>query len=269
MAYGEDVTVPLKALLQERRLHAYSAFVDEYVRCAKELRVPQHAPAKTQYYRWVAGHVRDLPRAYHCQVLEYMFPGWTAEELFGRRPRPDDTTPEFEGGDGGLLSEIAPAVDPTLLEGVWATGYVFEGTRRHADLSTITVVGDTLTSRNYPPAPRAEGHAAGHETDIEAALRGRHLMGQWRNINDRYYFGSLHLVLQPGECILDGYYTGFLSDAAVLAERWRWVRVDPDTTADVDLAALTVREPRELFEALTARSPSQGPIPLAEVTAQH
>lgn len=265
MTYGEKVTVPLKALLQERRLHAYSAFVDEYVRCAKELSVPQHAPARTQYYRWVAGQVRDLPRSYHCQVLEHMFPGWTAEELFGRHPRSDQPEPALEGGDG-LLSAIAPAVDAALLAGVWATGYVFEGTRRHADLSTITVAGQSLTSRNYPPAPRAEGYAAGHETDIEADIHGRHLMGQWRNTNDRYYFGSLHLILQPGESILDGYYTGFLSDAAILAERWRWVRVDPDTTTGIDLSTVTVREPRELFDALSAHSPFQGPIPLAAVT---
>lgn len=258
--------IPLKALLQERRLHAYSAFVDEYVRCAKELSLPQHAPAKTQYYRWVAGHVRDLPRTYHCQVLEHMFPGWTVEELFGRRARPDDSEPDSEFGDSTLLSAIAPSVDPTLLAGLWATAYIFEDTRRHADLSTITVAGPVLRSRNYPPAPRAEGHAAGHETDIKAALHGRHLMGQWRNTNDRYYFGSLHLVLQPGESILDGYYTGFLSDAAVVAERWRWVRIDPGTTDGIDLSTLTVREPRELFDTLTAHGPFEGPIPLAAVT---
>lgn len=80
----------LKSLLQERHLHAYSDFVAEYNRRAKELDLPRHAtaPTKGQYYRWVGGQVENLPRGHHCAVLERMFPGWTAARLFGRAEHP-------------------------------------------------------------------------------------------------------------------------------------------------------------------------------------
>jgi hypothetical protein len=252
----------LKSLLLTRHLHAYSAFAAEYVRHAKQLNLPQHAPTKTQYYRWVAGDVQNLPRGYHCMVLEHMFPGWTAKELFGS----DDRQEAPEAVEGDLLASISPAVEPGLLAGLWVTGYVFEGTRHHVDLSTVTATDSGLASRNYPPQPRAEGHPSGHITDIGARLVGRHVMGVWRNRNDRYYFGSLHLVVLPGESILDGYYTGFLSDAAILAERWRWVRVEPGSAVGVDLASVTVGEPRQLYETLAGRTAFDGPIPLTEVT---
>lgn len=90
-------------------------------------------------------------------------------------------------------------------------------------------------------------------------------MGQWRNRNDSYYYGLVHLAVLPGETILDGYYTGFLSDTHIVAEKWRWVRVDPGSAAGVDLSSLRLNEPRPIFDALAARTPFDGPIGLDQL----
>ncbi|OBK11263.1 hypothetical protein [Mycobacterium sp. 1245852.3] len=253
----------LKALLDERHMHAYSEFIAEYKRAAQSLDLPRNAvpPTKSQYYRWVGGHVRTLPQGHHCMVLERMFSGWTAKELFGHeQPREPSVAV-----DDDVLAGIGPGLEPGLLAGVWATGYLITGGYRHVDLSTVTVRGARIVSRNYPPSPRFEGHPAGHESDVTARLFGRHLMGHFRNHNDRYFFGSLHLVLLPGETILDGYYTGFLNDAVVVAQPWRWVRVDPRSVEGVDLGAVTLGDPGAVYDTLAGRNKLDGPLALSDV----
>lgn len=253
----------LKILLDARHMHAYSEFIAEYKRLAKELDLPRNAvpPTKSQYYRWVGGQVRTLPQGHHCVVLERMFPGRTAQELFGHE-RPRDAAAVV---DDDVLAGIEPGLDPALLGGLWVTGYLITGGYRHVDLSTVTMNGARMVSRNYPPAPRFERHSAGHETDVTARLFGRHLMGHFRNRNDRYFFGSLHLLVLPGETILDGYYTGFLNDAAVVAQPWRWILVDPRSAEGIDLNAVTLGDPEAVYDAIAARNQFDGPIALAEV----
>jgi hypothetical protein len=257
------VTIALKSLLQQRHLHEYSEFVVEYVRRAKELDLPRHAsaPTKARYYRWVGGHIQNLPRGYHCLVLERMFPGWTARELFGHiDPQHAATSNE------ALFASFAPAVEPAQLAGLWVTCYVFDGTKHHVDLSTVAVTNSAVTARNYPPEPRAEAHASGFRNEIEAGLFGRHLIGRWRNISDTYFYGSLHFAVLPGETMLDGYYTGFLSDSQVVAERWRWVRVEPQSAEGVDVNTVVLGEPRRIYDAIVGRSPFDAPIPLEQLT---
>ena len=257
------MTIALKSLLQQRHLHEYSEFVVEYERRAKELDLPRHAsaPTKAQYYRWVGGHIQNLPRGYHCLVLERMFPGWTARELFGHiDPQNAATTNE------ALFASFAPAVEPAQLAGLWVTGYVFDRTKHHVDLSTVAVTNNAVTARNYPPEPRAKAHASGFRNEIEAGLFGRHLIGRWRNISDTYFYGSLHFAVLPGETMLGGYYTGFLSDSQVVAERWRWVRVEPQSAEGVDVNTVVLGEPRRIYDAIVGRSPFDAPIPLEQLT---
>ena len=257
------MTIALKSLLQQRHLHEYSEFVVEYEWRAKELDLPRHAsaPTKAQYYRWVGGHIQNLPRGYHCLVLERMFPGWTARELFGHIDSQHAATT-----NEALFASFAPAVGPAQLAGLWVTCYVFDGTKHHLDLSTITVANNAVTARNYPPEPRAEAHASGFRNEIEAGLFGRHLIGRWRNISDTYFYGSLHFAVLPGETMLDGYYTGFLSDSQVVAERWRWVRVEPQSAEGVDVNTVVLGEPRRIYDAIVGRSPFDAPIPLEQLT---
>ncbi len=254
---------PLKSLLQDRHLHAYSDFVAEYERCARGLDLPRRAPAptKAQYYRWVGGQLESLPRGYHCAVLERMFPGWTAQELFGRADRQQRPPPP----NSELLTPVRAGVELASLAGLWVTCYLVDNCH-HVDLSTITITEDAVTAKNYPPQSRIEGHASGYANDIAAGLFGRHLIGQWRNVNDRYFYGSIHLAVLPGEMVLDGYYTAVATDTAVTAGRWRWVRVEPGSADGVDLSTVALGEPHRLHEVILGRTRFEGPIPLNEVT---
>lgn len=257
---------PLKALLQRGHIHPYSAFAAEYERHARKLDLPVRAdpPTKVQYYRWVAGRNKTLPRPQHCAVLESMFPGWTAGELFGFDEH--TVSQESESSDfTGILSDFRPGVDPALLSGLWCSGYILNGQQHHVDLAMITATADGVRSTNYPPEPRFEGHATGHRTDMAGRLFNRHLMGHWRNANDAYYFGSVHLIVLPGEMVLDGFYTGFLDDSEVVSQPWRWIRVDPASHGGVDLSTVTLLEPCQLYTRLSRHTRFDGPLSLSDV----
>lgn len=74
----------LKVLLRERHLQSYSMFKRAYQKAARGLDkdlVEMYPTART-LRRWQAGRIKDLPRAEHCAVLEAIFPGWTAADLF-------------------------------------------------------------------------------------------------------------------------------------------------------------------------------------------
>jgi hypothetical protein len=66
--------------------------------------------------------------------------------------------------------------------------------------------------------------------------------------------------------MLDGHYTGFLSDSEVVAERWRWVRVEVQSAEGVDLNTVVLGEPQRIYDAIVERSRFDGPIPLAQLT---
>lgn len=245
----------LKALLQERHLHAYGDFSVEYRRIAHEMGLRHQPPTKAQYYRWVAGSIQNMPRGYHCVVLERMFPGWTAADLFSSRP--PDAAPK--------QTSHVHYLDPSVLSGLWLTAYIFENSRIHADITTLTATEGRITTHNCPPPPRAEGYPSAHITSISAQLIARHLVGQWRNLNDAYYYGTVHLIVRPGENRLDGLYTGFISDSDVLAQPWHWVRINPRSAADVDLTTAGLVEPRTIYEIIRARTTFDGPIDLGDV----
>jgi len=76
--------VMLKVLLRERHWQNYSTFCAEYDKAARRIDpdLTGRYPSRAQLHRWLTGAVRGLPYADHCRVLEEMFPGWTAEQLF-------------------------------------------------------------------------------------------------------------------------------------------------------------------------------------------
>lgn len=78
------MTTTLKALLVERHMQSHSAFVHEYDKAAAAVdpAFVGKAPGRAQYFRWLAGTLTELPYAHHRRVLEQMFPGRTAAELF-------------------------------------------------------------------------------------------------------------------------------------------------------------------------------------------
>ncbi|WP_298178737.1 DUF5919 domain-containing protein [Saccharomonospora sp.] len=79
-----DKPIVLKVLLRQRHLQGHRAFCKEYDKLAKQIdpELVGSWPSKAQFYRWLARDLQGLPYADHCRVLEAMFPGWTAEQLF-------------------------------------------------------------------------------------------------------------------------------------------------------------------------------------------
>ncbi len=79
----QDTTL-LKALLRQRYLQTYRAFCHAYDDAARRVNstLVGTYPAERQFYRWVSGDMIGLPYSDHCSVLEAMFPGYTADQLF-------------------------------------------------------------------------------------------------------------------------------------------------------------------------------------------
>jgi hypothetical protein len=80
----------LQILLRQRQWHRYGIFRAAYDEAARRFDrdLVGTAPSRAQLHRWTSGELKRLPYIDHCRVLEHMFPGWTAEQLFG--PCPDD-----------------------------------------------------------------------------------------------------------------------------------------------------------------------------------
>jgi hypothetical protein len=164
----------------------------------------------------------------------------------------------------GLLEEVPQSFVADALAGAWVTCYRFsEPAKYHADIAHLTVTsGRRIRIANYPPAPRTEGHASPFLNEIEALLVSRHLVGTWKNTSDARYFGSLHLSVLPGETVMEGYFTNFVSDIHVGTGPWKWVRLDHASLDGADLRTVTLREPAELYALLEGHSQYDAPLKL-------
>ncbi len=91
---SDSASVPqtmLKALVREKYLSSYRRFKRAYQEAARRLDkdLVDSYPSDATYKRWLTGRVKNLPRSEHCAVLEAMFPGWTAADLFAAYVPPD------------------------------------------------------------------------------------------------------------------------------------------------------------------------------------
>jgi hypothetical protein len=104
-------SVTLKMFVHQRHWK-YSTFCAEYDRVAAELdpRLVGSSPSRAQYQRWLTGHLKGLPYPDACRILEGMFPGWSAEDLF--RGSPTDLPPAGAALRLELDSGPVPAVLP-------------------------------------------------------------------------------------------------------------------------------------------------------------
>lgn len=289
---ADDPTL-LKSLLRRQHLQNHRVFCREYDKVASKVDrgLLGTFPSKSQFYRWINGELSGLPYADHCIILERMFPGRSAEELFGAPPVdgvegiPDskcDMDREavlgaavinsaeeslFVAPADNLLAALPHDFSADLLGGFWVTCYEYDSTC-HADISQITPKCDRrVTVKNYPPEPRVEGRAvAGTRNNIEAELVNRHLVGCWKNVDDSYYFGAVHLAVLPGKTVMEGYYTCFLSDVQVVTARWKWVRLDPVSLSGVELSQVVLRDPRSISALVEEHSPHDLPLTLTAVT---
>ncbi|MBB5776779.1 DUF5919 domain-containing protein [Nonomuraea jabiensis] len=79
-----DQPILLKTLLTQRHWQTYSTFCKEYDKAAKKVDPSLQGgwPSRAQLHRWLTGELKGLPYSGHCRVLEAMFPGKSARELF-------------------------------------------------------------------------------------------------------------------------------------------------------------------------------------------
>lgn len=163
-----------------------------------------------------------------------------------------------------LLAAVSPAFPASALAGPWATTYEFiHGGRPHyhADVAWVTAEsGSRIQAVNHPPEPRSQGRRRPFRNEIEARLAGRHLVGTWANTSDTRYCGGLQLAVLPGECVMEGHYTGVGSDIQVSRGGWKWVRLEPG-----DFGGVVLRDPAELHELLMTYSLIDVPLTVADI----
>jgi hypothetical protein len=167
-----------------------------------------------------------------------------------------------------LLAAVPPAFPAGALDGSWVTTYLFTHAGKphfHADIARITAEsGSRVRAVNHPPEPRSQGRRRAFRNEIEAVLVGRHLVGEWQNTSDHRYCGGLQLAVMPGECVMQGQYTGVASDVEVSRGDWKWVRIEPDA----DLAGIVLRDPAEVHHLVMSHSQIDVPLTLADVTEE-
>ncbi|WP_155981942.1 hypothetical protein [Nocardia sp. BMG111209] len=113
-------SIRLKKLLRERHWQKYATFCREYDRVAVALDpdLVGSAPSRGQLHRWLAGDLKGLPYPDHCRILEKMFPGWTAENLFEVI---SDDVPVTDSAVGQLIQAVSQAFQtPDAHRAEWA-----------------------------------------------------------------------------------------------------------------------------------------------------
>jgi len=140
-----EQSVMLKVLLREKHWQNYSTFCAEYDKAARRIDpdLAGRYPSRAQLHRWINGAVRSLPYADHCRVLEEMFPGWTAEQLF--QPSNGDRPLTLTG-----LSAAAPPASVVLSTGL--RPYIEQAFTREVVRRTHAQVGEVLDAELGVPA---------------------------------------------------------------------------------------------------------------------
>ncbi|MEU8269364.1 DUF5919 domain-containing protein [Sphaerisporangium sp. NPDC049002] len=147
-----DQSILLKTLLRQRHWQTYAVFCREYDKAAKKIDPERNLarPSRAQLHRWLAGELKSLPYADHCRVLEAMFPGYSAEELF--RVQGAEALANGIGHSPPIPTIPAPRPAPVEVIG-----------NQLADVSAIFSSRAEFASAYPPPA------LFDHATDIAAA----------------------------------------------------------------------------------------------------
>lgn len=171
-----------------------------------------------------------------------------------------------------LFEDTSSGFHPKKLEGSWVTCYEFESksksgteTLLHADIAQLKAVSDRrVTARNTKSSSRTEKHRQPFLNEIQAELVNRHLVGCWKNVNDTFYFGGIHLAVLPGENMMKGYYTSLSGAVTLTYGSWTWVRIDHTTIRD-KLLKVVLFKPRKIKGILDGHGESDGPLNLKAV----
>jgi len=171
--------VMLKVLLRDHHWQNYSTFCAEYDKAARQLdpKLAGSYPSRAQLHRWLTGTLRSLPYADHCRVLEEMFPGWTAEQLF----QPATTELAWQSPAGHQAGPAVFAAPSTGLRPFIEQAF----TREHVAIDFAGFSGGdparrhSRAARQNPARPDQARHrhdphaAAGHHQADEPPMPGR------------------------------------------------------------------------------------------------
>jgi hypothetical protein len=160
--YRETVVgqTALKALLHDKHMQDHSAFCREFGRIARSIdpALTNAQPSKATFYRWLAGDLLRLPRPGACRVLERMFPGWNAVDLFKQwesfeAPQPPPQTQVTEAAqESNVLSTIRSSLPIDTVAGYWVTGYEFTefgNALCHVDISCVRTPTTTISLGHF------------------------------------------------------------------------------------------------------------------------
>ena len=120
-----DEQIRLRALTRQRHWQKYETFSREYEKAAREVdpTLSGSGPSRAQLHRWMAGQLKGLPYPDACRVLERMFEGETAENLFEQYV-PADSDREAAAPDeftGGIARSIESGLtDPEATRASWS-----------------------------------------------------------------------------------------------------------------------------------------------------
>ncbi|MBT8225254.1 MAG: hypothetical protein HKP61_09235 [Dactylosporangium sp.] len=105
--------IRLKTLLRQRHWQTYRTFKIEYDRIAQDIDADLIGtwPSRAQLHRWLSGELKGLPYPDHCRILEAMFPGWNAEQLFQTVPADDAAGSDPVSDEGAGRTPTNPLIE--------------------------------------------------------------------------------------------------------------------------------------------------------------
>ncbi|MGH3735017.1 MAG: hypothetical protein ACRDT6_05275 [Micromonosporaceae bacterium] len=145
----------LKVLLRQRHWQPYSTFRSEYDKAASRLDPDLVGtwPSRAQFNRWLSGQLKGTPYPGHCRVLQEMFPGWSAAQLF----QPADPA----------LTDPVPQMEPGPLEPERLSGLITAGLK----VPDATHIGWTPAAA--PMSPATDPFSAKDASDVSHRLSKR------------------------------------------------------------------------------------------------
>ncbi|MBV9312735.1 MAG: hypothetical protein JO100_03135 [Pseudonocardia sp.] len=213
----------LKALLRERHWQTYRRFRREYTKAAAKLdkELAETCPSDSTYRRWLSGRIGGIPRAEPCAVLEEMFPGYTAEQLF--EPYQGDA-PDASSAQGDLIPvQLVSADGPPVA--AWHD-------------QSITVPTTPGPAERYPGAPSG--------TDEEA-----------EDVNRKEFLAGLVAAIAAPGLVLSSSEPSRIGAAEVARYRRNLTRLyalDDHYGGTGEVYGLTVRSLRNLMRVLESSS---------------
>lgn len=122
-----NTKVRLRVLVHERHWQKHETFQTEYDKAARKVdqSLVGTCPSRAQLHRWMSGQVKKLPYPDACRVLEKMFEGWTAAQLFDAIDEQTSNDRSVQQTATGFTGEIAQSIenglrDPQESSASWA-----------------------------------------------------------------------------------------------------------------------------------------------------